>query len=95
MQPHGQGRLFEVAPGTHLRDDERLIRRFVAHHHEDVTTPRLTTRARAVIVQIDAVKVAWTEAQERSQGQSERNASPAADSREDGAAAATVLEYWD
>ena len=48
-----------------LRDDERLIRRLVTHHHGDITAPRLTIRARAVIVQIDAVKAAWTEAQAR------------------------------
>ena len=48
-----------------LKDDERIIRRLVTHHHGDVTTPRLRTRARAVIVQFDAVKTAWAEAQRR------------------------------
>ena len=51
--------------GDALRDDAHLIRRLVTHHHGEVTATRLTTRARAVLVQIDAVKAAWTEAQAR------------------------------
>ena len=51
--------------GDALRDDEHLIRRLVTHPHGEVTATRLTTRARAVLVQIDAVTAAWTEAQAR------------------------------
>ena len=51
--------------GEALRDDARLIRRLVTHPHGEVTATRLTTRAREVLVQIDAVTAAWTEAQAR------------------------------
>ena len=44
--------------GDALRDDARLIQRLVTHDHGEVTATRLTTRARAVIVQIDAVRAA-------------------------------------
>ena len=51
--------------GEALRDDARLIRRLVTHRHGEVTATRLTTRTRAVLVQIDAVTAAWTETQAR------------------------------
>ena len=51
--------------GEALRDDAHLIRRLVTHPHEEVTATRLTTRTRDVLVQIDAVTTAWTEAQAR------------------------------
>ena len=51
--------------GDALRDDARLIRRLVTHHHEEVTATRLKTRAHEVIGQIDAVRAAWTEAHVR------------------------------
>ena len=44
-----------------LREDPRIIRRLVTHQHGDLTATRLTTRARAVIAQIDTVTAAWTE----------------------------------
>ena len=51
--------------GDALRDDERLIRRLVTHHHGDMTAPQLKRRARHVRVQIAAVRTAWAEAQTR------------------------------
>ena len=45
-----------------LREDERLIGRLVTRHGE-VTATRLQRRARQVRVQIEAVRVAWADAQ--------------------------------
>ena len=47
-----------------LRQDTRLIRQLVPHDGE-VTATRLTTRTRQVLMQIDAVKAAWADAQTR------------------------------
>ncbi len=46
-----------------LREDERLIGRLVTHRHGEVTATRLQRRARQVRVQIEAVRVAWADAQ--------------------------------
>ena len=46
-----------------LREDERLIRRLVAHCHGEVTAAQLTRRARQVRAQIEAVRAAWADAQ--------------------------------
>ena len=46
-----------------LQEDERLIRRLVTHRHGDVTATRLQRRTRQVRVQIEAVRVAWADAQ--------------------------------
>ena len=54
--------------GDALRDDARRIRRLVTHDHGEVTATRLTTRARDVIGQIDAVRAAWTETHARQAG---------------------------
>lgn len=45
--------------GDALKEDERLIRRLVTLNPGDVTAARLKTRARHVLVQIDAVRAAW------------------------------------
>ena len=49
--------------GDALRKDERLIRHLVTHRHGDVTAAQLETRVRHVLVQIDAVRAAWDNAQ--------------------------------
>ena len=48
-----------------LKEDERLIRRLVTHRHGDVTATRLKRRLRQVRGQIEAVGVAWADAQVR------------------------------
>ena len=48
-----------------LSEDEHLIRSLVTHRHGDVTATRFKRRARQVRVQIEAVRVAWDDAQTR------------------------------
>ena len=52
-----------IGLGNALRADPRLIRRLVTHRHGEMTAARLSTRARAVLGQIDAVTAAWADAQ--------------------------------
>ena len=54
-----------IRRGDELRRDDRLVRRLVMHHQEDVTGDRLKCRARDVLVQVDAVRAAWADAETR------------------------------
>ena len=54
-----------IQRGDELRRDGRLVRGFVTHRQGDLTADRLEGRARDVLVQVDAIRAAWVEAETR------------------------------